>query len=300
MPQKSEILITGGAGFIGSHVCDLLESKGHQVIVVDNLSSGNNDFLSPKTKFYNMDVNSPNLEKVFEENNIEYVFHFAAQASVSVSTQNPVLDANENIIGSVNLMSLAKKFGVAKIVVASTAAVYGIPEFLPVDEKHSTQCLSFYGLSKLTMEKYVELFGLDFVIFRFSNVYGPRQSAHGEAGVVSIFADKMKKNEDITIHGDGNQTRDFIYVHDVARACLAAIESGVKNEIINVSTNKAISINKLFELLALKFNYRKQPAYADAREGDIKHSVLDNRKCSKLFGISHETSLSEGLTSLVF
>lgn len=299
MANEKWVLITGGAGFIGSHVGDLLIENGYSVVVVDNLSSGNGNHLNKKTKFYNLDINSKDLEKVFEENNIEYVFHFAAQASVSVSTQNPTLDATENILGSINLFSLSKKYNVKKVIVASTAAVYGVPEFLPVDEKHSTTCLSFYGLSKLTMEKYLELFEIDYIIFRFSNVYGPRQSAHGEAGVVSIFADKMNNNEDITIHGDGTQTRDFIYVNDVARVCLKTIQSDVKNEIINVSTNQAISINKLFELLAQKFNYAKPPLYSQARIGDIKHSVLDNKKCAKKLGIKPETSLQEGLKNLI-
>lgn len=292
------VLITGGAGFIGSHVSDLLIEKGYNVVVVDNLSSGCDSNLNKRAKFYNLDINSPELEKVFKENKIDYIFHFAAQANVSFSTKFPTIDATENILGSINILTLAKKYGVKKFIPASTAAVYGVPKHLPVDEEHDTTCLSFYGISKLTMEKYTELFGVDYIIFRFANVYGPRQSAHGEAGVVAIFADKMKKNEDITIHGDGEQTRDFVYVTDIAQACLAAIESDVKNQIINVSTDKAISINKLYELMADKYDYKKAPIHGEERFGDIKHSILDNKKCIQLLKTEPKTSIEDGLKAL--
>lgn len=297
--MDKNVLITGGAGFIGSHVTDLLIDKGYNVIVADNLSSGNNSNLHKKAKLYNLDINSPEFENVFKENQINYVIHFAAQPSVSFSTQNPTEDAMENIIGSINALKFSKKYGIKKFITASTAAVYGIPEYLPVNEEHKTTCLSFYGLSKLTMEKYVEMFGIDYIIFRFSNVYGPRQSAHGEAGVVAIFADKMKNNEDIIINGDGEQTRDFIFVADIAQVCVQALESDIKNELINVSINKAISINKLFEIMGSKYNYKKPPIYGDERPGDIKHSILDNQKCIKLFGFEPKTPIEKGLDTLV-
>lgn len=299
MENCQNVLITGGAGFIGSHVGDLLTEKGYNVIVVDNLSSGAEHNLNKNIKFYNLDINSSELEIIFKENKIDYVIHFAAQPSVSFSTSNPKQDAIENILGSINVLTFSKKYGVKKFITASTAAVYGVPKQLPVDEQHDTTCLSFYGISKLTMEKYIQLFGIDYIIFRFANVYGPRQSAHGEAGVVAIFADKMKNNQDIIIHGDGEQTRDFVHVSDIAKVCLKAIEADVKNEIINVSTNTAISINKLFELMGSKYNYKKAAGYDQERPGDIKHSVLDNKKCIKFFGIKPETSIEKGLESLV-
>lgn len=297
--MKENVLITGGAGFIGSHLADLLIEKDYNVIVVDNLSSGFSSNLNQKAKFYNLDINSIELENVFKENKIDYVFHFAAQANVSFSTKFPTIDATENILGSINILQFSKKYGVKKFIPASTAAVYGVPKQLPVDENHETTCLSFYGISKLTMEKYTELFGVDYIIFRFANVYGPRQSAHGEAGVVAIFADKMKNNEQIIIHGDGEQTRDFIYVGDIAKVCLKAIQSDVKNEIINVSTNKAISINKLFEIMGSKYNYTKLAAHGEKRFGDIKHSILDNKKCSTLLNFTPETSVESGLQNLI-
>lgn len=299
MKESKNILITGGAGFIGSHVADLLIENDYNIFIVDNLSSGSDNNVNKNAKFYNVDINSPELEKVFKENQIDYVFHFAAQASVSFSTKYPTEDAFENILGSINVLKFSKEYGVKKVITVSTAAVYGVPEYLPVDEKHKITCLSFYGISKSTMEKYTQLFGIDYIIFRFANVYGSRQSAHGEAGVVAIFADKMKNNEEIVIHGDGEQTRDFVYVSDIAKICLKSIQSDVKNEIINVSTSKAISINKLFELMAEKYDYKKVPVHTEERFGDIKHSILDNTKCSNLFGYAPETSVEEGLQALV-
>lgn len=292
------ILITGGAGFIGSHVTDFFIQKGYDVVIVDNLSSGKNCNINPKAKFYNLDVSSSDLQKVFKENYIEYVFHFAAQASVSFSIKNPLEDARENILGTVNLLHFCKKNKVKKFIFASTAAVYGIPEYLPVDENHSTDCLSFYGVSKLTAEKYIQLFGIDYIIFRFANVYGARQSSQGEAGVVAIFVDKMKKNQKIQIHGDGTQTRDFVHVSDIAQICFEALNAKIKNEIINISTNKAVSVNKLFELISQKCSYMILPEHTQERQGDIKHSVLDNKKCLKFFEIVPKTNLQKGLSVL--
>lgn len=298
LSEGKNVLITGGAGFIGSHIVDLLVEKGYGVFVVDNLSSGSESNLNKGAKFYNLDMNSEKLEDVFAQNKIDYVFHLAAQPSVSGSIKNPTQDATENILGSINVLKFAKKYGVKKFVTASTAAVYGVPKYLPVDEVHNTECLSFYGISKLTMEKYIELFGVDYIIFRLANVYGPRQNAQGEAGVVAIFADKMKNNEAIVIDGDGEQTRDFVYVADIAKVFLQAIQCEVKNEIINVSTNTSISINHLFATMSAKYNYTKKPQYGEERQGDIKHSVLDNKKCLKLFGFAPQTPSEEGLKEL--
>lgn len=301
--EYGNILITGGAGFIGSHVCDLMIKNGYSVIIVDNLSSGDNSNINCEAKFYNMSVNSPELETVFQENKIDAVFHFAAQASVGFSTKYPLQDAQSNIIGSVNLLELCRKYEVKKIIAISTAAVYGIPQYLPVDEKHPVSCLSFYGLSKFTMENYIKLFGeffgIDYIILRFANIYGERQSAQGEAGVITIFADKISKNEEVIIHGDGKQTRDFVHVSDAARACLKCIENhNIKNEIINISTNKAISINQLFEIIAQKHNYNKPPKYTEERIGDIKHSILDNKKCIEMLGFTPEVTIENGLKDL--
>ena len=272
---------------------------GYGVIIADNLSTGNVENVNFATKFYNIDINSPDFELIFKENKVDYVLHLAAQASVGFSTREPALDAQENILGSVNVFSLCKKYNVKKIIVASTAAVYGAPEYLPVDEVHSTKVLSFYGLSKYTMEQYLKLFGADYIIFRFANVYGERQNSKGEAGVVAIFVDKLCDNGDVEITGDGEQTRDFVYVKDIAQACLLGFESNVKNELINVSTNTGISVNDLFSKIAKFLNYTKKPLYVPDRSGDIKHSILDNSKCSELLGFTPQTSLDDGISSLL-
>ncbi len=292
------VLVTGGAGFIGSHLTDLLIEKGYNVIILDNLSTGNEKNINKSAKFYKSDINSDEVDKIFEENKIDYVFHLAAQANVSFSTKYPDIDATENILGSIKVLKLCKKYKVKKVLLASTAAVYGKPEYLPVDEKHSPACLSCYGLSKLTMEQYTKLLDVNYIIFRFSNVYGPRQDAHGEAGVVAIFADRMKKGEDITIDDDGEQTRDFVYVKDVAQVCVKAMQSEIKDTIINVSTANAISINRLFEILKEIFDYKKEPNHGERRFGDIRHSILDNTRCKEKLGIVPHTNIEDGLKSL--
>ncbi|MFA6988615.1 MAG: NAD-dependent epimerase/dehydratase family protein [Candidatus Gastranaerophilaceae bacterium] len=292
------VLITGGCGFIGSHITDLFIENDYEVIIVDDFSSGTKNFLNEKAKIYQLDIQSKNVEDIFKENTIDYVIHLAAQASVSVSNKNPIFDACTNIVGSLNLIELSKKYNVKKFIVASTAAVYGMPEYLPVDEKHPVNPMSNYGLSKLTMEKYLILSNLDYIIFRYSNVYGPRQNPHGEAGVISIFLDKMKRQEFIEIHGDGEQTRDFIFVQDIARANLLAIQSNIKNEIFNISTCTKISINELFYKMKSILNSNSQVIHTNERSGDIKHSTLDNSKAKTILDWQPMIKLEEGLEQL--
>jgi len=293
------VLVTGGAGFIGSHIVDKLIKEGYEVIVADNLSVGKDHNLNSKAKFYRIDLQSPEIEKIFAENQIDYVSHHAAQASVAVSMRDPIFDLQQNILVSVNLLQNCKKYGVKKFIAASTAAVYGIPEYLPVDENHKITALSFYGLSKMTMESYIKFFGVNYIIFRYANVYGPRQDANGEAGVVSIFIDKMLNNQSIEIHGDGEQTRDFVYVEDIAKANLLVIESDLSNETINISTNYRISINNLFDVLKDISCYKHEAVYTASREGDIKHSILDNSKAKNMLNWNYEINIEEGLKNTI-
>ncbi len=293
------VLVTGGAGFIGSHVVDLLIDNGYNVVIVDNLSSGNNKNLNKKAIFYEADTTSDDLDEIFRKHNISYVFHFAAQVSVASSLKFPDIDATQNIVGSIKILKLCKKYGIKKIILSSTAAVYGKPEYLPVDEAHSLECLSCYGLSKYTMEQYTKLLDVNHIIFRFANVYGPRQTAHGEAGVVAIFADKMRKNEQITIDDDGEQTRDFVYVEDVAKACLAAIQNNITNTIINVSTARPTTINELFNIMSRLFNYKLEPIHGQKRVGDIRHSYLCNKRCIEKLQFTPSVTLEVGLKNLV-
>lgn len=296
----NKVLITGGAGFIGSHMVDKLLESDYQVIVVDNLSSGdiNNLPQNDNLKFYNCDILSKNLENVFESEKPDYIVHLAAQTSVAYSMSNAVYDAQMNILGSINILELTKKYNCQKFLVASSAAVYGLPQYLPIDENHPTNPMSPYGLSKLTMEKYIQLSNVPYIIFRFSNAYGPRQKSSKESGVVAIFDKAMKENAPINIYGDGSQIRDFIYVEDIARICVKAIESDVKNEIINFSTNKGITINELFENMSKIYNYKQAPNYLPERDGDIKDSILSNQNSLKIFGNIQFVNLQNSLENL--
>ena len=296
-----KVLITGGSGFIGSHVVDKFIANNYEVVVVDNLVTGNyKNIDGKKLTFVNEDIrNIKKLEEIFVNNKISHVIHMAAQVSVSASVENIKYDAEENIIALINILELSKKYGIKKVLFSSTAAVYGIPEEVPSKENNKTNPLSPYGLSKLVGEEYLKmyskLFGVNYVILRYANVYGPRQSAHGEAGVVSIFNDKIKEKSDIFIEGDGNQTRDFVYVKDVANANYLCTVEDVKNEILNVSTNTEISIVNLFNTMKKYSGYEKEALHKEERIGDIRHSKLDNSKLKSLTSWEPKFDLENGL-----
>lgn len=294
------ILITGGAGFIGSHIVDELIDNSYNVIVADNLSTGRMENINNSAIFYNIDIkDKTRLETLFINNKIKYIIHLAAQASVGYSMKYPICDANENIISSLNLIELAKKYNIKKLIVSSTAAVYGEPQYLPIDENHNANPSSYYGLSKLTMEKYIELSNIDYIIFRFSNVYGPRQIPEGEAGVVSIFMDYFINNNKINIFGDGNQTRDFIYVKDIAKILFLCIKNdNITKEIINISSNVSISINELYEKLKHITKKDLKVNYLEERRGDIKHSLLNNSKLLNYIDIKL-TNINAGLEKTI-
>ena len=279
-----KVLITGGAGFIGSHIVEEFINDGeYKIIVVDNLSSGKIENIDlDKIDFYKVDIREEEkLEEIFQKYQpIDYVIHEAAQVSVGASVKDPKHDADQNIMGLLNVLNLCKKYKVKKMLFASSAAVYGVPKKLPVKETDETRALSFYGLTKLTGEQYIrlysDLYGLKYVIFRYANVYGERQDAQGEAGVVAIFSQKMLVGDSIYIEGDGHQTRDFIYVRDVARANYLAVKESIENQTLNVGTNSETSINKLAEIMKLKSGYSGEILYKEPRNGDIKNSRLDN------------------------
>ncbi|WP_297208346.1 NAD-dependent epimerase/dehydratase family protein [uncultured Brachyspira sp.] len=289
------ILVTGGAGFIGSHISDIFIENNYEIIIADNLSTGRKENINEKAIFYNIDIKDYGaLEDIFKRYNIEYVIHLAAQVSVPYSMRDPINDANENIIASLNVLELSKKYNIKKIIVSSSAAVYGMPKYLPIDENHTVSPISYYGVSKLTMEKYIELYNIDYIICRFSNVYGPRQTPHGEAGVVSIFIDNFINNKEINIFGNGEQTRDFIYVKDIAKIFLELVKNNVSKQVLNISTNSAITINKLFESIVKISNNNVKSNYLNTREGDIEHSILDNKKLLSLVDIDF-VSIEKGL-----
>ncbi len=289
------VLVTGGAGFIGSHTVKELQRCGFFVIILDRKEKPQwFDGL-----YYQCDVNNlREVEQIFKNNDIDFVLHLAAMPSVSMSCQNPQNDCAENYLATVNICSLSKKYFVKKFVFSSTAAVYANPQYLPVDENHPTGFLSPYAITKFASENFIKYTGIDYVIFRYSNVYGAGQNSDGEAGVVSIFFDNMMKNNKVTIHGNGEQTRDFIYVKDIAKVNTLTFLTDIKNEIINVSTNSSISINELFSIIKNSLGYDLSPEYSSSRKGDIKNSILDNRKLVKMMGICPSVNISQNIEEM--
>lgn len=288
------VLVTGGCGFIGSHIVDRLVDAGHTVAVADNLSTGNLEHLNPAAKLYRVDIREQELRGVFEDFRPDAVYHEAAQIDIQTSIRDVGLDAQINVLGTVRVLECCRDFQVGKLIYASSAAVYGNPEYLPVDEAHPVAPMSFYGVSKLTPEYYIKafsgLYGLRYTILRYANVYGVRQDPKGEGGVVSIFTDKLLAGEAPVIFGDGEQTRDFVYVRDIAGANLAALTRG-DNQTVNVSTGVQTSVNALLRAMAPGV----QAEYRPARAGDIKDSFLDNRRLREILGYSIQYPLAEGL-----
>jgi len=293
-----KILVTGGAGFIGSHLSDQLINYGHDIVIIDDLSSGKVENINPRAKFYRLNLNDNSLVQVFAVEKPQVICHLAAQINVGVSQQEPCLDADSNIMGTLKILTYAIKYKVQKIVFTSSAAIYGNPLYLPVNEEHPALPLSFYGLSKYTAECYIRMFattfGLRYSILRFSNVYGPRQQATGEGGVIAQFVTRFAKGEAPVIYGDGEQTRDFIYVGDVVAACCKALYMG-DNQTLNVSTGRAVSINQLYEFSKNIYGCSLKPGYKPWRDGDILHNLLDNSKARNQLQWNLRNSLKEGL-----
>jgi UDP-glucose 4-epimerase len=297
-----EVLVTGGAGFIGSNIVDGLIKKGHKVIVVDNLSTGKKENLNKNAKFHQLDIRDQELKEIFKENEITHVIHHAAQIDVQHSIKDPLFDVQNNILGTINLLEMSREYGVEKIIYASSAAVYGEPDYLPVDEEHPIKAMSPYGITKHTPEHYIkmynELYDLKYTIFRYANAYGPRQDSKGEGGVVSIFVDKMVAEERPVIFGDGKQTRDFIHVYDIVKANLLALEND-ENILVNISTESRDSVNDLVDYLNLILPYNLKAIYEEARKGDILHSSLANEKAEELLGWTPDYDFKAGLKQTV-
>ncbi|MFN0118614.1 MAG: NAD-dependent epimerase/dehydratase family protein [Elusimicrobiota bacterium] len=297
------ILVTGGAGFIGSHVVDAYINAGHKVIIVDDGSTGNFKQINKKAIFYNCDIrNKAKLAQLFSKYKFNVVNHHAAQIDVRKSVLNPLHDADINIIGLLNLLDVAVKNKVEKFIFSSSGGtIYGeTPK--PALETSPEIPLSPYGVAKLSSEKYIQafsaLFNIKYTIFRYSNVYGPRQNPHGEAGVVAIFSSRLLKNEPLKIFGSGNQTRDFVYVGDVARANLLALRKG-NNQIINIGIGKKVSVNELFNLMAEIIGYQQKPVHAKARLGELQDSVLNYNKAKRVLGWKPKYQIKEGLAETI-
>ena len=298
------ILVTGGAGFIGSHVVDAYIEAGHDVAVVDNLVTGKREQVNPQARFYEVDIRDWDaLRAVFEQERPEVISHQAALANVRESMEKPAEYADVNIIGSIHLMELARAFGVRKFIYASTGgAVYGEPEFLPVTEDHPINPLDNYGASKHAVEHYCFLYkhnyGLDYTILRYPNVYGPRQDPLGEAGVIAIFTGRMLRGEVCIINGSGEQQRDFVYVGDVARANVLALDRG-SGGTYNLGWGQGIDINTVFERLARIAGYEKEPVHGPPKLGEVFRIYLDATKARQELGWEPQVSFDEGLALTV-
>jgi len=299
-----KVLVTGGAGFIGSHVVDLLISNKYEVVVVDDLSTGRLTNLNPAAKFYQIDIRSPQLAEVFEIERPDYVDHHAAQMDVRRSVVDPRFDADVNVLGSINLIENARRFNVKRFVYISTGgAVYGEPEYLPCDEAHPINPICPYGASKHTVEHYLfmyqEMYGLEYVVLRYPNVYGPRQDPHGEAGVVAIFTGQMMAEQPVTIYGDGDQVRDFVYVEDCARANLMALTTVHPNTVYNLGFGRGTTVNEIFETLKKVTAYRSPANYGPAKLGETRRIYLEASKARQLLGWEPTVDLEAGLERTV-
>lgn len=297
-----KLLVTGGAGFIGSHLVDILLKQGEEVYIVDDLSTGKLENLNPAASFYKMDICDPGLGDLIRSIRAEVVFHLAAQVSVPRSLEDPCKDTRVNVLGTVNLLEACVKVGVKRVIFSSSAAVYGMPQYLPVDEDHPLLIFSPYGASKAAGEEYLRLYhhlyGLEYVILRYANVFGPRQNNTGEGGVVSLFAQAMRDGLPFSIYGDGEQTRDFIYVKDVVKANQAALlcNPGIT---VNVSTQKATSINNLANLMKRIGNSSSAINYKPERPGDISASILCNSRAKEILHWEPVFTLEEGLRKML-
>lgn len=300
----AKILVTGGAGFIGSHVVDLFIANGYEVVIVDDLSTGRASNLNPAAKFYKMDIRDPKIREVFETEKPDYVSHHAAQMDVRRSVVQPLFDADVNIVGSINLIEAAKAVNLKRFIYISTGgAVYGEPERVPVEETDPINPICQYGASKHTVEHYLFMYhynyGLKYTVLRYPNVFGPRQDPHGEAGVVAIFTGKMMAGEQVVINGDGEQTRDFVYVGDCARANLLAATVEHQPGIYNIGWGLPTSVNDIFNTLAKVTNYPLPVQYGPAKVGETRHIYLNASKARKDLGWVPTISLEEGLTRTV-
>jgi len=293
-----KILVTGGAGFIGSHVVDAYVGAGHQIVVVDNLTTGRRERVNPAAQLYAIDIRSPELRDVFERERPEVVNHHAAQASVTASVADPRVDAEINVMGTLHLLTLCAQSRVRRFVFASTGgAIYGNPQRIPADEQHPTTPLSPYGIHKLVGEHYVRYFGstgMTWAILRYANVYGPRQDPFGEAGVVAIFTRAMLDGKAPTIFGDGKQTRDFVYVEDVARANLLATDA-TTSDLANIGTGVETSVNDIARHLASLTGFRGEPLRVAPRLGEVYRIALDASKAKRWLSWGPQTSLMDGL-----
>jgi UDP-glucose 4-epimerase len=299
-----KVLVTGGAGFIGSHVVDLYLENGYEVVVVDDLSTGRESNLNPKAKFYQLDIRNPELAEVFEREQPDFINHHAAQMDVRRSVADPLFDADVNVRGSIHLLELARRYQVKRFIYISTGgAVFGEPVYLPCDEDHPINPICPYGASKHTVEHYLYMYyvnyGLRYTVIRYPNVYGPRQDPHGEAGVVAIFTGQMLAGVQAVINGDGEQERDYVYVGDCARANLLALTKAGEAGIYNLGSSTATTVNQIFNHLKAITSYPLEAEHGPAKLGETRKIYLDASKALRELGWQPEVSLEDGLRNTV-
>jgi len=292
-------VVTGGAGFIGSHLVEELIKKGIEVHVLDNMTAGNLSNVHPLAVIHTEDICSIEAKRIILKEKPDVVFHLAAQADVARSINDPKYDADVNINGTINMLEACREITLKKFIFASTSGVYGDLQKDLISEEDLTVPVSYYGLSKLTAESYIRLFnhlyGIPYTILRYGNVYGPRQTAKGEGGVVAVFLERLKKGMPLNIHGNGEQTRDFIYVKDIVQANIASIEGGNQHT-VQISTTKSTSINQLLEILKQIHSSKIEALHTSTRIGDIKHSCLDNKKARQILSWQPQFNILDGIT----
>jgi UDP-glucose 4-epimerase len=298
-----KILVTGGAGFIGSHLTDSLIKEGYSVVVVDNFLTGKKENLNSKSKLYKIDICNPRIKDIFNKEKPQAVFHFAAQINLRKSVEDPIRDAKTNILGSINILENCKDFKVKKIIFSSSGgAIYGDATIIPTPESYSEHPLSPYGIDKLIIDKYLnyyyKVFGLPYISLRLANVYGPRQNSKGEAGVIAIFAEKILKGIQPIINGSGKQTRDFVYVEDVVKAALLALEKN-KIGIFNIGTANETNMNIIFKKIKKQMNSAFKEVHGPEKIGEQKKSCLNFSKAKKQLGWKPYFNLDQGLKKTI-
>jgi UDP-glucose 4-epimerase len=293
-----KVLVTGGAGFIGSHLVDALVAQGDDVAVVDDLSTGKREYVNPSARFSEVDIATPAVRGVILDERPEVIFHEAAQASVKVSTDDPLRDAEVNVIGLLNLLEASAKAGVRKVVFASSGATYGNPDYLPIDEQHPQRPGSPYGITKMVAEHYLRYYAMDrgvqFTALRYGNVYGPRQDPYGEAGVIAIFTNQLLAGKVPTIHWDGEQVRDYVYVEDVARANVLAARAG-DGGCYSIGTGIGTSVNEIYRVVCATLGMNVTPNRGPRRAGDLRAARFDCSLARAEVGWEATVPLTEGL-----